>query len=131
MEALLIMIAGSLGALSRWGVGKLVRHHLDSISFLRLAGPLATLFVNVLGCFLLGLAMQLLLATDAIPRSCKAAITTGFLGAFTTFSTFGYETFDYLKDGQWSIAAINVAANLTFGLLAVWAGIVLGKALIS
>lgn len=129
MEALFIMLAGSLGALTRWGVGKFTKNALPE-NFAYASGstnPIGTLIVNVVGCFLLGLAMESLFARDHIPKTYKAAITTGFLGSFTTFSTFGYETFTFLRNEQWLAAATNATANLLLGLLAVWLGIWVGK----
>jgi CrcB protein len=89
-----------------------------------------TLVVNVIGCFALALFMHAALATDAIPRTLRLAVAVGFLGAFTTFSTFGYETVRYLQDGDLRLAAANVAANVVVCLLATWAGFAAGRVLI-
>lgn len=116
-EALTVMIAGAAGTLCRWGVGRWARHALGA------GFPFGTLIVNVVGCLLFGFLMQLAVNGVAMPRAVRTGITVGFLGAFTTFSTFGYETFDLLRQGAWLHAALNGSANLVLGLLAVWGGI--------
>ena len=123
-EISLIMVFGALGTLSRYGVGRLSRQLLGE------GFPYGTLLVNVVGCLLFGLVSQLALGDEAVPRALRLAITVGFLGAFTTFSTFGYETFQLLKDGAVAPALANGAANLILGLLAIWAGIAAGRVLI-
>jgi CrcB protein len=89
--------------------------------------PLGTLAVNLLGCFLLGAINHIGQNTELIAAHHRPALTIGLLGAFTTFSTFGYETFKQLESGQWFYGFLNVAANVLVGLLCVWAGIQLGR----
>ncbi|MFA5761351.1 MAG: CrcB family protein [Dehalococcoidales bacterium] len=86
-----------------------------------------TLCVNVLGSLLIGFIMQVGLSTDIIPQQLRTTITVGFLGAFTTFSTFSYETLNYIQEGVWGMALLNIAANVIVCLLAVFAGIIIGK----
>ena len=83
--------------------------------------------VNVLGSFLLGLLMHLGLATDLIPPHLRTAVAIGFLGAFTTFSTFSYETVQFIQEGAWGAAFLNVFSGVALGLVAVFAGIFTGK----
>jgi CrcB protein len=71
--------------------------------------------------------MQVGLSTDIIPQSLRTAVTVGFLGAFTTFSTFSYETLNYIQEGIWGMAFLNIAANVIVCLVAVFAGIMIGK----
>jgi len=71
--------------------------------------------------------MQAGLADEAISKTLRLAITVGFLGAFTTFSTFGFETFQFIKEGHLLYAASNAIANMTLGFLAVWGGVTIGK----
>jgi len=120
-ELLLIGVAGALGTLSRYALSGWAYRLLGE----RL--PWGTLAVNVLGCFLLGLVMQVGLSTDALSRTARVAITVGFLGAFTTFSTFGYETMKAIEDGAWGAAGLNVALNLVVGFLAVAVGFGLAR----
>ncbi len=122
-ELLSLAIAGAAGTVSRYVVsGWAYRLLGERFAF-------GTLAVNVVGCFLLALVMQVALVSDAVPRSLRLALTVGFLGAFTTFSTFGYETLRYLEDGAWLLATANVAANLIVGLSACWAGLLAANAL--
>lgn len=110
IAVLLIAAAGALGALSRYGVSLLAAKWLGE-DF-----PFGTLIVNVLGCLLLGFLAQGALGNPALSRHLKLAIGTGFLGSFTTFSTFGVETINLMERGEWGSALANVALNLVVGL---------------
>ncbi|MBN1816692.1 MAG: fluoride efflux transporter CrcB [Sedimentisphaerales bacterium] len=123
-DMVFVAIAGAAGALCRWGAGVLAGRVLGE-DF-----PYGTLIVNVLGCFLLGLAMHVGLATDLIPPTMRLAVTVGFLGALTTFSTFGYETIKLLEDSTLWAACGNVVLNLALGLAAVIGGLALGRAIV-
>ena len=124
LKLLLIAGFGAAGALSRYALSGWVY---------RLAGegfPFGTLVVNVAGCFLLGLIAHIGQVTDLIAENHRPALTIGFLGAFTTFSTFGYETFRQLEDGLWGAALLNVGANVLIGLIAVGAGLAAARGLV-
>lgn len=123
MRYVLIALAGGAGALARYGLEGAVMRNRDT------AFPLGTLVVNVSGCFLLGLAFALLTERALIAPAVRTALTVGFLGAFTTFSTFSLESFRLLSDGAVGLALGNVALSVAGGLAAVWAGIVIGRAL--
>ena len=84
--------------------------------------PLGTLVVNVLGSFLLGFGMQTM---EAVPVSAevRTMLTIGFLAAFTTFSTFSYETVMLLRDGDWTRATLYTGLSFVLGLTAVLVGI--------
>lgn len=90
------------------------------------AFPFGTLIVNVGGSFLLGLIMHVSMASDLISPDMRLALTTGVMGGFTTYSTFNYETTEFLRSGSWSYGAINIAATLiaclASGLLGLGAG---------
>ena len=88
---------------------------------------MGTLVVNVLGCLVLGAVMEASLSAGVLSSEGRAAVTIGFLGAFTTFSTFGYETFRILEARQWGLVAANLGAQLGLGLLGVTAGVMLGR----
>lgn len=99
---------------------------------LRAAGPgfpWGTLAVNVIGSFLLGLIMQVALATDLISPALRLALTTGVMGGFTTYSTFNYETLQYLQQNEWLAAFTNVAVTLLVCLAAGALGVLGGKLL--
>jgi CrcB protein len=123
-DLLLIAMAGAAGTLCRYGVSG-VAHRWFGEGF-----PYGTLTVNVIGCFVLAFLMQLGQTTDVIPRQYRFALTVGFLGAFTTFSTFGFETTRLLEDGAWGPAAMNIGANLVLGVLAVIGGLALARTLV-
>ena len=118
---LLVAGAGALGSLSRYALSGAVYAALGQ-NF-----AYGTLVVNVVGSFLLGLLMQLGLNTDLIPPHLRTAIAIGFIGAFTTFSTFTYETVQFIQDGAWGSAALNVVTSLVLGISAVFAGIYTGR----
>ena len=119
---LLVGAGGFLGANARYVAAKWVGTVV--------AGrfPLGTFLVNISGSFLLGL-LGGLLAGKIVPQSdnLRLALGVGFLGAFTTFSTFEFETHALLEDGVWLTALANIVLSLFFGLLAVRAGLVLAK----
>ena len=120
-EIALIATFGALGALARYGTSVLAARLLgDGFAF-------GTLAVNLVGCFLIGLLMQV--ANENVPNHVqwRAALGVGFLGALTTFSTFGMETFALLERQRFALAALNVGTNLIVGLLCVWAGVTLGR----
>lgn len=124
-EIVALAVAGAAGTLGRWG--------LSSLSA-RLLGdrfPFGTLVVNVVGCLLLGLLMEAVLVTEIVPHPWRMPLTVGFLGAFTTFSAFGYETLRYLERGQWWPALANVGANVVLGLAVVWIGFMVGRVALS
>ena len=93
MQILYLAIAGALGAVSRFLLSGFTYRLLGS------GFPYGTLFVNIIGSLLIGFIMQVGLSTDIIPQQLRTVITAGFLGAFTTFSTFSYETLNYIQEG--------------------------------
>ena len=118
---LLIGLAGAAGAISRYGVGLWAQKQWgNNFAF-------GTLIVNVLGCLVLGCILELDSQTDWVRTPVRLFLAVGFLGAFTTFSTFGFETLKFIQDGSHHLAILNVAANLLLGLLAVWLGWMLAR----
>jgi fluoride exporter len=91
--------------------------------------PYGTLAVNVVGSFLVGLLMQVGLATPILSPTLRLALTTGVMGGFTTYSTFNYETIRYIQEGAWRLALGNVALTLALCLAAGFAGLALGRSL--
>lgn len=84
--------------------------------------PWGTLIVNVLGCFLIGLFGGLAEDRQLFSVELRLMLFVGLLGGFTTFSTFGFETFSFIQDGQWLSSLVNICLQIGLGLLAVWAG---------
>lgn len=109
---LLVGLGGALGSMVRYGFGLT----LPSVGF-----PYATLAVNVIGCFCIGLALGNAERAAAMSSELRLLLVVGFLGGFTTFSAFGYETLALLRAGG-GLALMNVAASVLLGLGAVAAG---------
>ena len=121
MRWLLVGVAGALGALARYGLDELIGRRTGAF-------PWGIFVVNVSGAFLIGLMVEVL-----EPRFedswVRLAVVTGFLGAYTTFSTFSLDTYRLLEEGHTGQAAFNAFGSLAAGLVAVWLGLTLGKAL--
>jgi CrcB protein len=120
---LLVGAGGFLGANARYVVARAVGALVDT------RFPLGTFVINVGGSFLLGVLVAVA-GEKVLPtsESMRLALGVGFLGAFTTFSTFEFETHALFEDGSWLTATTNIVASLFVGLLAVRAGIVFAKA---
>ena len=117
MRIVLLIVFGAAGTLARYGLQGIVQYRTGG-DF-----PYGTLAVNLSGCFFLGLLAQYTLNHLLIPPEWRMAITIGFFGAFTTFSSFGWETVKMLEDGEWMRASLYVAASVLAGLLLTLAGI--------
>ncbi|MFZ5755152.1 MAG: fluoride efflux transporter CrcB [Bacillota bacterium] len=113
-----IALGGALGALGRYFLSTWIYERGEYIF------PWGTFVVNMLGCFLLGLVYVLGVEKLVINPNTRAFLAVGFLGAFTTFSTFSLETLNIIKNGQIKIALLNGAGSLLIGLVAVWLGTV-------
>jgi fluoride exporter len=119
---LLVGLGGGLGAVARYWLSGLVQEWLRNASF-----PYGTLVVNVAGCFIIGALAYLSEARGLLTAETRLLLITGFLGGFTTFSTFGNETLALARGGELGPALGNVAAHVGMGLSAVWAGWALGQ----
>lgn len=119
---LLIGIGGFIGSIARYLVGITVHRYFDIYWF-----PIGTLSVNVIGCFLIGFLGGLLEFRQISHTEIKFFLFTGILGGFTTFSAFGYETFNLYKDGYIFLSILNPVLQVFLGLTAVWLGYSLSK----
>lgn len=119
----LIAVAGTAGTLSRYWLSGLV-HRMFGSDF-----AYGTLAVNAIGCLLFGLVWALAEERMAIPVLARTVILVGFMGAFTTFSTFAFETMSYVRDSQYMLAFLNVAANCLLGFAAIVSGVWIARAL--
>ena len=119
----LIGLAGFVGTLGRyWLSGVVARRYGETF-------PLGTMVVNLIGCFLVGLLFYLLNERFVVNPTVRTIVLIGFLGGFTTFSSFGLQTFTLLQDGEFGLATLNLAASNFFGLVLVWAGYTLARIL--
>jgi len=117
LRILLIAIFGAVGTLARYGLQGIVQVRAGG------AFPYGTLLINLTGCFLLALIGQFTLNHMVISPDWRVAITVGFFGGYTTFSSFGWETAKMLEDGEWLRATTYVAASVFVGLFLSIAGI--------
>ncbi len=116
-QVLVIAAGGALGALMRYGI---------SSSIYRFFGrdfPYGTLTVNLLGSFLMGIAVVLIMERMEMPELWRAGVIIGFLGAFTTFSTFSLETLALFENGQMLKALLNIGLSVMLCIIATWLGI--------
>ena len=115
------MVGGALGALARYGVSQLMTASFGK-SF-----PYGTLTVNVLGSFLMGYLSIYLMSKVSIDPMVRMTLVVGFLGAFTTFSTFSMDTLNLIQSGFITKAFLNILLNVTCSLTAVWVGVILAR----
>jgi fluoride exporter len=118
-KLLLIALGGSCGAVARYAIGGQVQRLTDRAG-MHWTFPWGTTVINVTGCLLMGILAPLLL--DRVRPEYRDMVLIGFLGAYTTWSTFGYETIRFLNDGQFRAVATYVLATNAGCLLAVWIG---------
>ncbi len=120
-KMVLIALAGAVGTLARYGLSGLIQ---------RVSGgdlPLGTLVVNILGCFLFGLVWALAEDRLLLEEQTRMVLLGGFMGAFTTFSTFVFDTGAMVREAQWLLATGNMLVQTGVGLAALYGGIVVGR----
>ena len=126
MKAILfVALGGMVGAVGRF---------LSSAAAEKVFGDgfaYGTLVVNVVGCLFIGFLAGWGLILSDTNLHLRLFVITGMLGALTTFSTFGWETVQYLQDGRWQLAFLNISLNLLIGVAAVLGGFAAGQALFS
>jgi CrcB protein len=118
-----VAIAGALGALARYGLGGYIANRFTS------AFPWETFIINISGSFIIGLLFVIFTERLMPHPALRTSLMVGFVGAYTTFSTFSLETIRLIQDGAVGLAAANVFASVAAGLLAVYVGIVIARAI--
>ncbi|HEU4389839.1 MAG TPA: fluoride efflux transporter CrcB [Blastocatellia bacterium] len=117
LKVLLVGIGGFVGSVLRYWLSGYVQTLSRSFEF-----PYGTLAVNVIGCFVIGVLAQLVDDHGAFSPGTRAFLFVGILGGFTTFSTFGNETLNLLRDNEQALALANLAVHVVLGLGAAWGG---------
>jgi CrcB protein len=123
MNALLVFLGGGLGAVARYGAQGFV-YRWAGAEF-----PFGTMVVNVTGSFVIGLLMTLFEERFMAAPEVRLFLTLGFLGGYTTFSSFSYESMALFAGGNFLGGTLNVAGNFAGCLAATWLGMTLGKIL--
>ena len=118
----LIALGGSLGAIARYGVGAAIVDRMGT------KFPYGTFVINITACLVLGFSLVFLGRRTELSPAWQFLIPVGFLGAYSTFSAFEWETFATLQTGAFFLAALYVALSFFLGLLAIWCGVLLARA---
>lgn len=121
MTILLIACFGALGCVVRYLLSGWVYKQLGT------GFPSGTFAVNIIGAFLIGLIMEFSMRSALVSPSLRFGLTTGFLGGLTTFSTFSYETFRLLEEGNFLMASVNVFVSVLSCLVFTWVGIIAAR----
>jgi CrcB protein len=118
-----VAIGGALGAIARYQLTATIQSRVGP------GFPWGTFLVNVSGCLAMGVVVTLLAARLTLNPNWRFAVPIGFIGAYTTFSTFEFETFRAVSDGAWLVGGLNVLASVIAGYVALWFGVVLARAM--
>jgi len=121
VKYLMVGIGGFLGAIARFWLGGYVSDRLGA------GFPYGTFIINCSGSFLIGLTITLLAERTHWNPNWRYLIPIGFIGAYTTFSTFEYETFRTIQDSEFLLAGLYVGMSVVVGFVAVWLGVVTGR----
>lgn len=121
--ALAVALGGSLGALARYGIGTFVERHVVAVF------PWDVFVVNLSGCLVVGVIVSALVDRHHTPEWLRVGLVLGFVGAFTTFSTFAQDVYDLGAAHQYAVLALNLLASVGGGVAAVAAGTWFGRLL--
>ena len=123
LKYLLVGIGGCLGSILRFWLGSYIGGKMGA------RFPYGTLVINITGSFLIGLIFALLTVRTNWSPNWRYLIPIGFIGGYTTFSSFEYETLRMIQDGQIGLGLLYVATSVVIGFVAVWGGMVAGSAI--
>lgn len=121
MKLLWLAVSGAMGTLLRYGLSSLVQRYAG------LTFPWGTMAVNLLGCFLFGLLWSVFENRMEVSMELRAVVLVGFLGGFTTFSSFAFEAAGLLRDGAWWRATAHIAGQNIVGIALVYLGLAAGR----
>ena len=121
-KLLWIAFFGALGAIARYGLAGLVQRWSGDSTF-----PFGTLAVNALGCLIFGFLWEISFERFLVSPQMRLVFLTGFVGAFTTYSTFSFETGQMIRAADWTMALLNVGSQTAIGLSALFVGYILGR----
>ena len=123
MDLVLVGLGGFAGAVARRAMDLWVSDRAGG-SF-----PFGTLVVNLTGAFLVGVLFAWAIERDVLPREVRGPLMIGFLGAYTTFSTWMLESWRLVEDGAWQLALLNLGGSVVLGMIAVVGGLAVGRLL--
>jgi fluoride exporter len=118
---LLIAVGGALGSLARYAVGSAIASRMGTRFFY------GTFIVNMTACLIIGFSLTLLARHTEMSAAWRFLIPVGFIGAYSTFSTFEWEAFTGLQTGAFLLATLYVVLSVLLGLIAVWLGVLLAR----
>ncbi|MGC2171817.1 MAG: fluoride efflux transporter CrcB [Candidatus Sulfotelmatobacter sp.] len=123
LKYVMVGVGGCLGSILRFWLGSYVGSRMGT------RFPYGTFVINVTGSFLIGLILALLTAKTHWSQNWRYLIPIGFLGGYTTFSSFEYETLRTIQDGQIALGLLYVGASVAVGFIGVWGGVIAGRAI--
>jgi CrcB protein len=123
LKYLMVGVGGCLGSILRFWLGSYIGNRMGS------RFPYGTFVINITGSFLVGLVFALLTVKTEWSPNWRYLIPIGFIGGYTTFSSFEYETLRTMQDGQIGLGLLYVAASVVVGFVAVWGGMIAGRAI--
>lgn len=121
MKYLWVGLGGALGSMARYAAGVWIYERMGT------RFPYGTFVINISGCFIIGVVLTVLDSHLSLPHEWRLAVPIGFVGAYTTFSTFEYETLRAFQNGQAATAVLYVGLSVLIGFAAVWVGVVTGR----
>lgn len=120
---LMVGLGGFLGAIARFWLGGYIGERMGT------RFPYGTFVINISGSFVIGFIMTILTENAHWSPNWRYLVPVGFIGAYTTFSTFEYETLRSVQEGQWIVAMLNVVLSVILGFAGVWLGVASGRAI--